>query len=63
MERQLESTRSLPEAILYSVVKVASWAIPVVASSLLVLWIQRKLNEGTVNHDDVVIIPKMKGSF
>lgn len=65
MERQLEPiSRSLPEAFIYSAVKVIGWALPVVASSLLVLWIQKKLNEGSASHDEeVIIIPKMRGSF
>jgi len=61
MERSPELTKGLTEAYLFGLVKVAAWAIPVVASSLLVLWLQQKLL-GT-STESVIVVPKLKGSL
>jgi hypothetical protein len=42
MKRQSESTdRSLGEAFLMGFAQVLGWALPIVASSLLVLWVHQ----------------------
>jgi hypothetical protein len=42
MERQSESTsRGLLESYLHSVARLANWALPIIASSFLVLWVHQ----------------------
>jgi hypothetical protein len=37
---------SLGQAFLFAAIKAAAWAAPVVASSLLVIWLNKKLFDG-----------------
>jgi hypothetical protein len=48
MTRSPEEPKSFVEAFVYGAVQLVTWALPVVASSLLVVWLHKTIDKGDI---------------
>lgn len=46
MAQSPEEPKSLVESFVYGAVQLVTWALPVVASSLLVVWLHKTIDKG-----------------